>query len=512
MSAQLAPSANFVKHHAGQSGRNAVYSVLKHAMRDERGVGTHANENVEDARISWNRNFVYDEESGGLVPGDYDDAMQRYFDVFGAESREREEKRLIEAEKRKYRRAKKRALEKGEDVPPEPDFSKLKLEQPRYPHRPSRSLGKLSQRTNSATVSAVTWVLHPSVENGWFEQTFPKWKEDEEEREAVERMLMDYYESLLEALQMEERSVLGVSLNMDETTPHVHVVLASVDFDEKDKATPNWQRIGGGNRVEGPAKLEKVHDDYRAALRDRGYDVTDVRVSEKGSLPGPQYGAMKDKARADAKKGLEAEEQSLEQWAQELQEWADETEAENAAQEKALDERAKALEVEKVEVGKGREENRRSREELDKRGRDQDERGREQDAREREQDKRSGSLGAWTKELREQRDHNEGWERRLDEQARENAEERERLEREWDEVRRLEAIYNEGISEVAEVLPGLKDQNSREARKGHEMLERRKRLPKAPAPKRPPGTAPRKRPYGSAPKLNRGQDDGFELG
>ena len=54
MNAQLAPSMNFVKHHAGQGGRNAVYSVLKHAMRDERGVGTHANENVDDARISWN--------------------------------------------------------------------------------------------------------------------------------------------------------------------------------------------------------------------------------------------------------------------------------------------------------------------------------------------------------------------------------------------------------------------------------------------------------------------------
>ncbi|WP_279064559.1 hypothetical protein [Dermabacter hominis] len=503
MSTQLAPSANFVKHHAGQSGRNAVYSVLKHAMRDERGVGTHANENVDDARISWNRNFVYDEESGGLVPGDYDDAMSRYFEVFGSESREKEEKRLIEAEKRKYRRAKKRALENGEDAPPEPDFNKLKLEQPRYPHRPSRSLGKLSARANSATVSAVTWVLHPSVENGWFEQTFPKWKEDEEEREAVERMLLDYYESLMEALQMEERSVLGVSLNMDETTPHVHVVLASVDFDEKDKATPNWQRIGGGNRVEGPAKLEKVHDDYRAALRERGYDVTDVRVSEKGNVPGPRYGAMKDKARVEARKDLEAEERALEEWQQELQEWADETEAENAKQEKDLDKGWKQLEaekesfkaekesfeVEKAEVAKDREENRRLREELDE---------------------------------REKRD--DAWEHSLDKRERE-------LGAREDETRRLGEIYNEGIREVGEVLPRLEDQETREAQQAREMLERRKRMPKAPAPqKRPPGTAPRKRapgsapqkrapgsapqkrPYGSAPKLNRGQDGDFELG
>ncbi len=480
MSAQLAPSANFVKHHAGQSGRNAVYSVLKHAMRDERGVGTHANANVDDARISWNRNFVYDEDAGALVPGDYDDAMARYFDVFGAESRETEEKRLIEAEKRKYRRAKKRALERGEDVPPEPDFSKLKLERPRYPHKPSRSLGKLSGRTNSATVSAVTWVLHPSVENGWFEQTFPKWREDDEEREAVERMLMDYYESLLEALQMEERSVLGVSLNMDETTPHVHVVLASVDFDEKDKATPNWQRIGGGNRVEGPAKLEKVHDDYRAALRERGYDVTDVRVSDKGSLPGPQYGRMKDKARIEAKNGLEAEEQSLEQWARELQEWADECEAENEergkendAREKELAEGWKQLEAEKesfkaekesfkaekAEVAKDREENRRLREELDE---------------------------------REKRD--DAWEHSLDKRERE-------LGAREDETRRLGEIYNEGIREVGEVLPRLEDQETREAQQAREMLERRKRMPKAPAPqKRPPGTAPRKRAPGSAPQ------------
>lgn len=494
MSAQLAPSANFVKHHAGQGGRNAVYSVLKHAMRDERGVGTHGNENVDDARISWNRNFVFDEESGGLVPGDYDDAMTRYFEVFGAESREKEEKRLIEAEKRKYRRAKKRALENGEDVPPEPDFSKLKLEQPRYPHRPSRSSGKLSARTNSATVSAVTWVLHPSVENGWFEQTFPKWREDEEEREAVERMLMDYYESLLEALQMEERSVLGISLNMDETTPHVHVVLASVDFDENDKATPNWQRIGGGNRVEGPAKLEKVHDDYRAALRERGYDVTDVRVSEKGNVPGPRYGAMKDKARVEARKDLEAEERALEEWQQELQEWADETEAGYAKQEKDLDKGWKQLEAEKesfkaekesfkaekAEVAKGREENRRLREELDE---------------------------------REKRD--DAWEHSLDERERE-------LGAREDETRRLGEIYNEGIREVGEVLPRLEDQETREAQQAREMLERRKRMPKAPAPqKRPPGTAPRKRapgsapqkrPYGSAPKLNRGQDGDFELG
>ena len=507
MSAQLAPSANFVKHHAGQGGRNAVYAVLKHAMRDERGVGTHGNENVDDARISWNRNFVFDEESGGLIPGDYDDAMQRYFDVFGAESREKEEKRFIEAEKRKYRRAKKRAVERGEDVPPEPDFSKIKLEQPRYPHKPSKGPGKVSARTNSATVSAVTWVLHPSVENGWFEENFPKWKEDEEEREAVERMLMDYYESLMEALQMEERSVLGVSLNMDETTPHVHVVLASVDFDEHDKATPNWQRIGGGNRVEGPAKLGKVHDDYRAALRERGYDVTDVRVSEKGNVPGPRYGAMKDKARVEAKKDLEAEEQSLEQWARELEEWADERDTEYAAQEKELDECAKALEVEKDEVAKDREANRRLREELDRRGRDQDERGREQDAREQEQNKRAESLGAWTKELREQRDHNEAWERRLDEQAQESAEERERLERGWDDVRRLEGIYNEGISEVDEILPGLKDQQSREAQKGREALERRKRIPKAPAPKRAPGTAPQKRRPGSAPQKRTDEGD-----
>lgn len=503
MSAQLAPSANFVKHHAGQSGRNAVYSVLKHAMRDERGVGTHGNENVDDARISWNRNFVYDEASGGLVPGDYDDAMQRYFEVFGAESREKEEKRLIEAEKRKYRRAKKRALEKGEDVPPEPDFSKLKLEQPRYPHKPSKGPGKVSARTNSATVSAVTWVLHPSVENGWFEENFPKWKEDEEEREAVERMLLDYYESLLEALQMEERAVLGVSLNMDETTPHVHVVLASVDFDEKDKATPNWQRIGGGNRVEGPAKLEKVHDDYRAALRDRGYDVTDVRVSEKGSLPGPQYGRMKDKARADAKKGLEAEEQSLEQWAQDLQEWADETEAENAKQEKDLDKGWKQLEAEKESFKAEKE-----------------------------------SFEAEKAEVVRGREANKRRERELDEQARDNAAERLRLEREWDElnaredeVRESAAAYDSGIGEVAEVLPKLKNQESMEAQEAREILERRKRMPKAPAPqKRPPGTAPRKRapgsapqkrapgsapqkrPYGSAPKLNRGQDGDFELG
>ncbi|MCT2149606.1 hypothetical protein M3D48_03065 [Dermabacter vaginalis] len=367
MSAQLAPSANFVKHHAGQGGRNAVYAVLKHAMRDERGVGTHGNENVDDARISWNRNFVFDEESGGLIPGDYDDAMQRYFDVFGAESREKEEKRFIEAEKRKYRRAKKRAVERGEDVPPEPDFSKIKLEQPRYPHKPSKGPGKVSARTNSATVSAVTWVLHPSVENGWFEETFPKWKEDEEEREAVERMLMDYYESLMEALQMEERSVLGVSLNMDETTPHVHVVLASVDFDERDKAIPNWQRIGGGNRVEGPAKLEKVHDDYRAALRERGYDVTDVRVSEKGNVPGPRYGAMKDRAREDAKKELEAEERSLERWRQDLQEWADDTEKGHAAQKKGLAEDRESLEAEKVVVAKDREANQQQAQDLDRR-------------------------------------------------------------------------------------------------------------------------------------------------
>lgn len=475
MNAQLAPSMNFVKHHAGQGGRNAVYSVLKHAMRDERGVGTHANENVDDARISWNRNFVYSEDAGGLVPGDYDDAMSRYFEVFGAESRETEEKHLIEAEKRKYRRAKKRALENGEDVPPEPDFSKLKLEQPRYPHRPSRSLGKLSARANSATVSAVTWVLHPSVENGWFEENFPNWREDDEEREAVERMLMDYYESLLEALQMEERSVLGVSLNMDETTPHVHVVLASVDFDERDKATPNWQRIGGGNRVEGPAKLEKVHDDYRAALRERGYDVTDVRVSEKGNVPGPRYGAMKDRAREDAQKGLEAEERALDQWREELQEWADECDAENEEREKELAEGWKRLETEKAEVAEGREENRR-------RGQEQDERERDQDKRDREQDKRGESLSAWARELRQ---------------------ERERLERQWDEVSRLAELYNQGISEVAEVLPRLKDQDSREAREAREVLERRKRLPKAPAPKRPPG---------SAPKLNRGQSDDFELG
>lgn len=476
MSAQLAPSANFVKHHAGQSGRNAVYSVLKHAMRDERGVGTHGNENVDDARISWNRNFVYDEESGGLVPGDYDDAMQRYFDVFGAESREKEEKRLIEAEKRKYRRAKKRALERGEDAPPEPDFTKLKLEQPRYPHRPSRSSGKLSARTNSATVSAVTWVLHPSVENGWFEENFPNWREDDEEREAVERMLMDYYESLLEALQMEERSVLGVSLNMDETTPHVHVVLASVDFDERDKATPNWQRIGGGNKVEGPAKLAKVHDDYRAALRERGYDVTDVRVSEKGSLPGPQYGAMKDKARIEAKKGLEAEEQSLEQWARELQEWADElqewagdTEAEHTKRERELDEREKAvegLEAEKAEVAKGREENRRLKAELD------------------EREEAVADLEAEKADVEEQRRKNAR--ERRHQQAREEI-----INKRDDESFETRKLLRRRLEEAETVLETVKDQKVKEDAQAR-IQNVRRRVP--PPPK------------------SLSQDDGFELG
>ena len=475
MSAQLAPSANFVKHHAGQGGRNAVYSVLKHAMRDERGVGTHANANVDDARISWNRNFVFDEESCGLVPGDYDDAMQRYFDVFGAESRETEEKRLIEAEKRKYRRAKKRALERGEDVPPEPDFSKLKLEQPRYPHKPSRSLGKLSARTNSATVSAVTWVLHPSVENGWFQENFPKWREDEDEREAVERMLLDYYESLMEALQMEERSVLGVSLNMDETTPHVHVVLASVDFDEHDKATPNWQRIGGGNRVEGPAKLEKVHDDYRAALRERGYEVTDVRVSEKGRLPGPQYGRMKDKARIEAKKGLEAEERSLERWRQDLQEWADElqewagdTEAEHTKRERELDEREKAvegLEAEKAEVAKGREENRRLKADLEAEKADVDEQRK--------------------KNVLERR-HQQAREEIINKRDDESFETRKQLRR------RLE--------EAETVLETVKDQKVKEDAQA--TIQRVWRSA-------PPASG---RPYGSAPKPNRSRNDDFELG
>ena len=139
-------------------------------------------------------------------------------------------------------------------------------------------------------------------------------------------------------------------------------------------------------------------------------------------------------------------------------------------------------------------------------------RAKELELKEQERELEAGKteLEAWKTEVEEQRSRNEARGRTLVKQAQENASERVRLERQGDElnaredeIRRIEGVYNRGISEIADVLEGLEDQKSQEARRAREVLERRKRMPKAPAPKRP---------YDSAPKPNRGHDDDFQLG
>lgn len=493
----IAPGLHAKTYKRGASARNTLKHMLDHAMRDERDVGKHANKNVIDSRIGWNRNFVFDESVGDLVPGTREQAMERYFELYGTPNIDDEIKRAEASEIRKWQTACKKAREDGLDLPPRPKAKRRE----RDLHTPQKRYEPRVSGQDARKVSAVTLVLQPSRE--WLDARYPEWREatpisttkkglwrekqdvPREVREQIEKDLMAMVDSSLEAMGLDRSAVLGLSLNMDETSPHAQFAIAPLEELEDGRLVQCWNRIAGDKE-----KLALVHDRYRENLRERGYEVTDERITGKGSMTSAQYGRMRDEMREEARKEVEQKLADriafVEGRVEDHNRRTNEIlvgERRNRAKEQELDEREKAvegLEAEKAKVAEDREANRR-------------------------------------------------WEQELAEQARENAAERERLKRQErelnereDEVRASAAAYDSGISEVAEVLPKLMNQESMEAQQAREMLERRKRMPKAPAPqKRPPGTAPQKRapgsapqkrPFGSAPKLNRGQDDDFELG
>ena len=275
--------------------------MLDHAMRDERDVGKHANANVIDSRIGWNRNFVFDEAVGDLVPGTREQAMERYFQLYGTPNIENEIKRAEASELRTWQTSCKKAREEGLELPPRPKPKRRE----RDLHKPLKRYEARVSGQDARKVSAVTLVLQPSRE--WLDERYPEWREATpisstrkglwrekqdvpvEVRERIERDLMAMVDSSLEAMGLDRSAILGLSLNMDETSPHAQFAIAPLEELEDGRLVQCWNRIAGGKE-----KLALVHDRYRKSLRERGYEVTDERITGKGSMTSAQYGRMRD--------------------------------------------------------------------------------------------------------------------------------------------------------------------------------------------------------------------------
>lgn len=240
----FAPGAHFQKF--TKADRKAVVGRLKHALRFEGDGVNHLNENIVETRTSWNRMWVYDEESKKLKKGTAKEAIARYDQ--------------LAAQKTK------------------------------------------GMRKNS--VFSSTWVLQPST--AWVNEFAKDWKTDPEQRKKAEKLVMDMANSFIKAAGVRHRSVLGVATNLDESNPHVHIFVANVDFEEDGTLTPNWSRKfgstparNGQKATSGRAKLRKFHDDYRENMRRRHYEVTDQRVTDPVNLTPDQLATLTGKIREE---------------------------------------------------------------------------------------------------------------------------------------------------------------------------------------------------------------------
>ncbi|MDU2058875.1 MAG: hypothetical protein E6719_06170, partial [Dermabacter sp.] len=308
----IAPGLHAKTYKRGASARNTLKHMIDHAMRDERDVGKHANANVIDSRIGWNRNFVFDETVGDLVPGTREQAMERYFELYGTPDIENDIKRAEASEIRKWQTACKKAREDGVELPPRPKPKRRENDL----HKRQKLYEPKVSGQDARKVSAMTLVLQPSRE--WLEEQYPEWREatpisttkkglwrekqdvSQEVRESIERDLMAMVDSSLEAMNLDRSAILGLSLNMDETSPHAQFAIAPLEELEDGRLVQCWNRIAGDKD-----KLALVHDRYRESLRGRGYEVTDERITGKGSMTSEQYGRMRDELREEVRKEVE---------------------------------------------------------------------------------------------------------------------------------------------------------------------------------------------------------------
>lgn len=426
----IAPGLHARTYKRGASARNTLKHMLDHAMRDERDVGKHANANVIDSRIGWNRNFVFDESVGDLVPGTREQAMERYFELYGTPDIENEIKRAEASELRTWQNACKKAREEGLDLPPRPKPKRRENDL----HRPQKRYESRVSGQDARKVSAVTLVLQPSRE--WLDERYPEWREatpisstrkglwrEKQDvpvgvRERIERDLMAMVDSSLEAMGLDRSAVLGLSLNMDETSPHAQFAIAPLEELEDGRLVQCWNRIAGDKD-----KLALVHDRYRENLRERGYEVTDERITGKGSVTSAQYGRMRDEMREEARREVE-------------QELADRV---AFVESRVEDHNRRANEILVAER-----ENRAK--ELELKERDE-----ELEGREKELDANKTEFET-TSQAREQE---------LDEREKRLDARKEKLD-EWQESVQLR--LDDGVERINEALKGLKDQQSREAR------------------------------------------------
>ncbi|MCT1716396.1 plasmid recombination protein [Dermabacter hominis] len=271
----FAPGAHFQKF--TKADRKAVVGRLKHALRFEGDGVNHLNENIVETRTSWNRMWVYDEESKKLKKGTAKEAIARYDQLASQQAK--------------------------------------------------------GMRKNS--VFSSTWVLQPST--AWVNEFAKDWRTDPEQRKKAEKLVMDMANSFIKAAGVRHRSVLGVATNLDESNPHVHIFVANVDFEEDGTLTPNWSRKfgstparNGKKATSGRAKLRKFHDDYRENMRRKDYEVTDQRVTDPVNLTPDQLTKLTEKIREEVEAEVAEEREANRQKKEQLDEREERLEKEKA--------------------------------------------------------------------------------------------------------------------------------------------------------------------------------------
>lgn len=133
------------------------------------------------------------------------------------------------------------------------------------------------------------------------------------------------------------KNIVAIFEHNDESNPHYHLAFTPVTEDG---------RLSQKDFLGGPAQLRAMHDDFRAFMTERGYDIQMERLPKKKHMKDSEYKRLKDAekkaAELEAREGaVEARERALSE--QEARIRVDSEKARRAVQE--AEERAKELAV-----------------------------------------------------------------------------------------------------------------------------------------------------------------------